>query len=67
MTLTIKRNLIWMCIEVLTIGEMCCLDILVINFDQITYSYSHHREKAKSYETLLHTWRICTELRENII
>jgi len=36
MTSTFKRNLISMCIEVLTIGGMCCLNTLVINFDQIT-------------------------------
>ena len=31
------------------------------------HSYSHHREKAKSYKTLLHTWRIYNEIQENII
>ena len=73
MTHTFRRIFIWMRIQVLTIGGMCCLDIPLINFDQIIcrypkrqYSYNPHREKAKSYKTLRHTWRICNETRENI-
>ena len=31
------------------------------------HSYSHHREKAKYYKILLHTWRICNERRADII
>jgi hypothetical protein len=38
MTSIFKRILIWMCIQMLTIGGMGCFDILLINFDPITLS-----------------------------
>jgi len=30
-----NRNLIWVCLEVLANGGMCCPDILAIHFDQM--------------------------------